>query len=78
MKWQDARVTEHVTDELSDLKSIIEIVSQMPKGAANRILAYCHSYVNRDISELPPSGEKEVSSIMEALKGSILKNAKES
>jgi len=78
MKWQDARIAENVTDELSDLNSVLNIVSQIPKGAANRILHYCHNYVNRDSDESHPVVEKKVSDVMEALKGSILKDDKES
>ncbi len=78
MKWQDASIVENVADELSDLKSIIDILSQIPKGAANRILTYCRSYVNRESCEAHPHVESKVSDIMDALKGSILKEDKES
>ena len=59
MKWQDARITENVADELSDLKSVLDIISQLPKHMANRILDYCRSYVNDGKSCLPAATEDQ-------------------
>lgn len=78
MKWQDSRIAEDVADELSDLKTVIDIISQLPKTVANRILTYCQSYVNnRGESDLPPTAEIKAAKIKEALIESLLKENKE-
>jgi len=54
MRWTNSNVTSAVKDELEDLQSVIDVVSQLPVSTAKRILMYCLTYVEDDNKALPP------------------------
>jgi hypothetical protein len=45
MKFQDQRIIDAVKDELGDLQTVLNIVSQLSIPVALRILEYCTHYV---------------------------------
>lgn len=71
MQWQNSNVEKKVKSELEDLTSVLEIISQLSKPEANRILQYCLNYVNdtSNISNIPVdiSSIEEKSEIMAKL-----------
>lgn len=54
MKWQNENVVEDVKDELEDLDKVLNIVAQLPKVKAMRLLEYCRSYVVEKDADIAP------------------------
>ena len=54
MKWTNSNVETDVKDELGDLKSVLDIVSQLPVQTAKRILMYSLNHIEDDEKSLPP------------------------
>jgi len=69
MKWIDSRVENEVKQELENLTTVLEIISQLPIDEAKRILLYCLSYVESSKNpKLLPKVETEISEALKEFK----------
>jgi hypothetical protein len=67
---EDSRITKEIENEMKDLQTVINIVGQIPRPVANRILEYCFSFVNKG-TEVLPWGENKAETMKEALYSAI-------
>ena len=44
-KMIDSGIEASITDELADLSAVLNVVAQLPKESAGRILRFCAAYV---------------------------------
>lgn len=64
MKWSDSRIEEDAKEEMADLSTVFNMIAQMPKPMASRILRYCLQYIESSKPEATPTMENAVKEMM--------------
>jgi hypothetical protein len=67
-KWTNVATEDAVKVEIETLSSILNIVSQLPRPQATRVLVYCMRFIESDKPEIPPDFELAVNEFMKKYK----------
>lgn len=71
MQWVDSRIEEEVKDEISVLSTVLNLVSQLPRARAYRLLRYCMAFVEADKPEATSTIDCLTQEMLSKIRGKV-------